>query len=102
MFSPLAEATLKQPRSDRHLQSPLRSNELHDGEATQVDEEQCEDKSSQKHAEAQPEETDHANAPVEFWSFPDETVHLHNVQPRNISFVPTDATCSIPVCILMR
>ena len=37
--------------------------ELHDEEATQVDEEQCEDESSQKHAEAQPEETDIANAP---------------------------------------
>ena len=51
------------------LQSPSRSNELPDEEATQVDEEQSEDRSSQKHAAAQPEETDHANAPVEFWGF---------------------------------
>ena len=61
------------------LQSPSRSNELPDEEATQVDEEQCEDESSQKHAEAQPEETDHANAPVEYWSFSGETIHHHNV-----------------------
>ena len=76
---PLAEATLRQPGSDRHRKSPLRSNELHDEEATQVDEEQVEDESSQKHAEAQPEETDHANAPVEYWSFSGETIHHHNV-----------------------
>ena len=50
-----------------------------DEEATQVDEEQCEDESSQKHAEAQPEETDTANAPVEYWGFPGETIHIHNV-----------------------
>ena len=64
--------------------------ELHDEEATQVDEEQCEDESSQKHAEAQPEETDTANAPNEFWGFPGETIHIHNVQPRNTLFVPAD------------
>ena len=98
----MAEATLRQPGSDRHFKALFVAMKLHDEEATQVDEEQCEDKSSQKHAEAQPEETDHANAPVEYWSSLGETIHFHNVQPRNISFVPTDATCSIPVCISMR
>ena len=48
---------------------------LHSEEATQVDEEQCEDESSQKHAEAQPEETDIANAPNRFWSFSGKTIH---------------------------
>ena len=53
--------------------------ELHDEEATQVDEEQCEDESSQKHAEAQPEETDIANAPSGILELPGETIHHHNV-----------------------
>ena len=45
----------------------------------QVDEEQCEDESNQKHAEAQPEETDIANAPNQFWSFAGRNHPHHTV-----------------------
>ena len=86
---PRAEGTLRQPGSNRYRNSSSRSHAKGDPssdddaeERVDTDEEEVEDEDRKGPAEAQPEETEPADAPKDYWSFPGETVHIHHVQPR--------------------
>ena len=54
----------------------------------QVDEEQCEDESNQKRAEAQPEETDIAKAPKQFWGLAGQIIHITTFNLATLCLFP--------------
>ena len=106
---PLAEGTLRQPGSDRYRNSSSRRrakgdlarDDDHEEERVDTDEEEeAKDEDAKEPAAAQPEETEPADAPKDFWSFPGDTIHIHHVVPRTTLFVPTDENCPIPVKLL--
>ena len=97
---PLADGVLWQPGSDKQRNSSSRRRAQGDLEPDDTQQEEDEPESAKEDKEqapAQPEETQSAEAPKDYWSFPGDTIHIHHVVPRSSLFVPTDENCPLPV-----